>query len=222
MSSLPPLIDVSTHLWVVDKPSDLAVLEDRQSASNIWQQFSARGLKPFMVHRLDKGTSGVLLIARDQATQSLLTRAFSQRSIRKFYLAWVCGQFPAGTHTFDLPLCKGRKSRYRVAGAREAILMRNRTFTVTQDRPGVAATTRARCLKQTDGHSLLLLTPVTGRTHQLRVHLSWCGFPIVGDRLYGRPNRPEQAAARLMLHCHRLVVPEFGRFTATVPPDLCP
>jgi 23S rRNA-/tRNA-specific pseudouridylate synthase len=64
----------------------------------------------------------------------------------------------------------------------------------------------------------LLLAPRTGRTHQLRVHLSWIGHPILGDRIYGRPDDPAQQADRLYLHAHRIVLPEFGSFSAPVPP----
>ena len=85
---------------------------------------------------------------------------------------------------------------------------------VEQTREGLAATTLVRCLQQTQSHSLLLAKPITGRTHQIRVHLSWLGHAIVGDHLYGKPDAPEQSAARLMLHCHRIAVPGYGSFSA--------
>ena len=92
-----------------------------------------------------------------------------------------------------------------------------RHYTVTQDREGVEAITRVRCLANTSHHSLLLVKPLTGRSHQIRVHLSWLDFPIVGDHLYGAPQSPWQQAQRLMLHCHRLVVPGVGAFVAPQP-----
>ncbi len=205
-------------LRVYDKPANIALLADRTSNVNFWQSLKTADEKPYLVHRLDKGTSGVLLIARSQAVQSQLTRAFAAQALSKFYLAWVTGAFPPGfTHRIELPLCKGRKSRYRVAGQREDISRSGRTFTVTQDREGLAAVTLARVLGHTDQHSLMLLKPLSGRTHQLRVHMSWLGFPIMGDHLYGRPADTAQQAPRLMLHCHRIVVPEWGRFTAPAP-----
>ncbi len=203
------------HIRVLNKPANIALLADRQSPEHIWAELKASGEKPYLVHRLDKGTSGVLLIARDQATQTALTRAFNARQIGKYYLAWVVGEFPTeGTYRIDLPLCKGRKSRYRIAGERQKITLHRKQFTVEQDRNGLAATTLARCLQHRGAHSLMLLKPITGRTHQIRVHLSWLNYPIVGDQLYGQPSQPLQRGARLLLHCHRLVVPGWGSFVA--------
>jgi tRNA pseudouridine32 synthase/23S rRNA pseudouridine746 synthase/23S rRNA pseudouridine1911/1915/1917 synthase len=163
----------------------------------------------------------VLLIGLDQPTQSTLTRRFNRREVRKFYIARVSGRLDAvGTLTVDLPLKRGRKSRYRVAGQRSAIERTARGWTIANpDADGLASVTRLRVLAHDDGSTLLLLQPLTGRTHQLRVHLAWIGHPILGDTLYGRPGAAEQRAARLHLHCHRLVVPGFGTFRAPLPPD---
>jgi tRNA pseudouridine32 synthase / 23S rRNA pseudouridine746 synthase len=154
-------------------------------------------------------------VALDQKTQSALTRAFNRREVRKFYLAWVAGCMPGrGTQTIDLPLKPGRKSRYRVAGQRSSIERDEQGWTIAAAEPeGHPSQTRVRVLVHEGARSLLLLQPLTGRTHQLRVHLSWIGHPILGDTLYGRPGAPEQAAPRLQLHCHRLVVPGWGSFS---------
>ena len=205
-------------LRVYYKPTNISLLRDRAGSENLWRTLQAADEKPYLVHRLDKGTSGVLLVARNQTAQSQLTQAFQAQAVTKFYLAWVVGNFTCGpTHHIDLPLCKGRKSRYRVAGERADIRQQGFNFTVNQDRVGFAATTRARALKHTRTHTLLLLKPLTGRTHQIRVHLSWLGFPIVGDHLYGKPKDPQQTAVRLMLHCHKLTVPGWGTFKASIP-----
>jgi tRNA pseudouridine32 synthase/23S rRNA pseudouridine746 synthase len=217
-----PILYRDSRLVVLDKPAGLSVLADRSGASCLWNSLPALiGGKPYLVHRLDKGTSGVLLVACDQQTQSTLTRAFGQRTVHKFYLAWVTGELAcAGTGTIDLPLRPGRKSRYRVAGPREAIVRNGERWTLTRrDAEGLDALTRLRVLARVHGRTLLLLAPRTGRTHQLRVHLAWIGHPIVGDSLYGRPDAPEQTAERLMLHCHRLVLPGRGTFRAPVPRD---
>jgi len=210
------------QLVALHKPAGISLLADRSGAPCLWDELPAliEG-KPYLVHRLDKGTSGVLLVARDQPTQSALTRAFAGRRVGKFYLAWVTGTMTCtGTGTIDLPLRPGRKSRYRVAGPRDAIVRRGERWTLTKrDAEGVDALTRFRVLARTRGRTLLLLAPRTGRTHQLRVHLAWIGHPIVGDSLYGRPGAPEQSAARLMLHCHRLVLPGHGAFRAAIPAD---
>ena len=205
-------------LWVIDKPSNTSLLRDRSGAPDLWQALKAQADKPYLVHRLDKGTSGVLLIARTQAMQTRLTRLFEQRAVGKFYVARVVGNMRMGvTIDIDLPLCRGRKSRYRVAGERDGIERVGRRFSVAQDRDGLAARTLVRVLKQDRETSWILAKPLTGRTHQLRVHLSWIGWPIVGDHLYGKPKDPRQTAQRMMLHCHRLVVPGVGAFVSPLP-----
>lgn len=209
-------------LRVFNKPANISLLADRSGANNLWEHIKTLGEKPYLVHRLDKGTSGILLIARNQACQRELTRAFNARLVHKFYLAKVVGHFPTGrTYKIDLPLCKGRKSRYRVAGDRERIKLTGTGFSVEQNREGVQAITLARYLGRRNGHSWLLLKPTTGRTHQLRVHLSWLDFPIVGDHLYGKPNSVNQQAPRMMLHCHRLIVPGRGNFSVSDADFLC-
>jgi len=229
MSSQLELLYHSQDLWVYNKPPNLSLLSDRSGAPDLWSHLKASGEKPYLVHRLDKGTSGVLLIARNQATQSQLTRLFEQRNVDKYYVADVVGELHAPSSLMiDLPLCKGRKSRYRVAGLRENILREGHRYSVTPDRDGHAAASRVRTLsvyRRAHAHgehkdaqiSRILVKPLTGRTHQIRVHLSWIGHALVGDRLYGEPDHPQQQAPRLMLHCHRLTVPGFGTFVAPLP-----
>ena len=218
------LIYHDDRLAVIDKPADVALLADRSGAPCLWDSLpEILGGRPYLAHRLDKGTSGVLLVARDAERQRELTRAFQQRRVRKFYLLWVAGNFPGG-HTFeiDLPLRKGRKSRYRVAGPREHIRESAAGWHLEGGADGAGghdSLTRVRCLARRGGHSLLLAMPRTGRTHQLRVHLAWIGFPILGDHLYGRPAAPEQQAPRLQLHCRRITVPGLGSFAARAPGD---
>lgn len=203
------------HVAVLDKPADVPLLADRSGAPCLWDALpDLLGQKPYLVHRLDKPTSGVLAIALDPQTQKQLTRAFAARTVRKFYLAWVLGH-PDTDGIIDLPLKKGRKSRYRVAGQRTDISRcDDRWQLVNPDPDGHASQTRLRVLHQHADRSLLLLMPRTGRTHQLRVHLSWIGHPILGDRLYGKPKDPAQQAERLFLHAHKLILPELGCFRA--------
>lgn len=205
------------HLAVLNKPADVSLLADRSGAPNLWDSLGDElGCKPYLVHRLDKGTSGVLLVALQPQTQRSLTRAFQQRRVGKFYLTWVTGAFAAGRSlTIDLPLRKGRKSRYRVAGERARIVRGAAGWSLpTPTGDGHASLTRVRALLAGERRSLLLAAPLTGRTHQLRVHLAWIGHAILGDHLYGRPDAELQQAPRLQLHCHRLVVPGWGTFTA--------
>ncbi len=210
-------------LAVVNKPTGVSLLADRSGSPSLWDLLpDALGDTPRLVHRLDKGTSGVLLVALNLETQRRLTRAFRQRRIRKYYLTRVVGRLDSpgahsGTLTIDLPLRKGRKSRYRVAGARADISRTAHGWSLrTAGRDAHPSQTRIRVLQRQADHTLLLAAPLTGRTHQLRVHLAWIGHPILGDHLYGRPGAPEQRAPRLELHCHRLVVPGYGSFSAPV------
>lgn len=213
------------HLAVLDKPAGVSLLADRSGAGCLWDTLPDRlGTKPYLVHRLDKGTSGVLLVALDPSTQRQLTRAFQARAVRKYYLAWVVGIPPGGrTRTIDLPLRKGRKSRYRVAGPRESIQRTADGWSLgAPDGDGHPSVTRLRVLRHRGERTLVLAAPVTGRTHQIRVHLAWIGHPLLGDHLYGRPQAPAQQAPRLQLHCHRLVVPGYGSFAAAPPADWLP
>ena len=201
------------NLWIYDKPAGVSVLRDRSGERDLWSELK-RGPKPYLVHRLDKGTSGVWAVAKNKSTQARLTRAFSERFVTKFYLAIVDGYTPAGTHHIDLPLTKGRKSRYRVAGQRATIRLNQKTYRVTQDRDGVEAVSFFRTLASGDNRSLVLVHPLTGRSHQIRVHLAWLGFPIVGDSLYNPSANPDE---RLYLHAHYLRFPELPPFRAAVP-----
>lgn len=211
------VIHESPTLLVINKPAGISLLRDRSGAADLWSMLTA-DRKLYPAHRLDKGTSGVLLIGKTQAAQSELARAFNGHAVRKFYIAQVVGAFPGGrTLTVDLPLRKGRKSRYRVAGPRDAIQKHPGGWRIDDDGSGLAASTRVRLLRREGNNSWIVAQPLSGRTHQLRVHLSWIGFPIRGDHLYGRPADAAQAAQRLMLHCHRLVLPDGSSYSVTFP-----
>ncbi len=205
---------LDSDLLVINKPSGIALFADRARESSdgatLWSQLKNEFGKLYPIHRIDKGTSGVLAIARNQSTQASITADFAARIPHKYYLAWVAGDFPKGTHAIDLPLCRGRKSRYRVAAPRERIRLGARRFSVTADRDGVEALTYVRRIafkRETDRDiSLLMVKPKTGRTHQIRVHLSWIGFPVLGDHLYGKPGSHAQSAVRLLLHAHKLIL----------------
>ncbi len=216
----------SADLLAINKPSGISLLADRSGAACLWdvlrEELAATQAEPFAVHRIDKGTSGVLLVALSRERQSELTRAFTHHAVRKFYVARVVGamNLAGGTGTIDLPLMKGRKSRYRVAGPREHIARRGGRWSLNRasDR-GHASVTRLRRLAGDGTHTLLAVQGLTGRAHQLRVHLAWIGFPIAGDHLYGKPTAPEQRWPRLALHCHRVVVDGLT-ITAPLPPSL--
>jgi len=224
-------IHATEDALVFNKPAGVSVLADRQSPECLWNDLKRLlpdGKRPFMVHRLDKGTSGVWVVATSQARQRQLTKAFESRAVRKYYLARVTKAARLeGTGTMDLPLTKGRKSRYRVAAPRENIVRRGNHWTlaggvaIPGETAGRRSKTKVAHESQTRlrrlNRSTLLLQPLTGRTHQLRVHLAWTDQAIKGDHLYGAPDDPAQKWPRLALHCHRLVLPELGSFRASAP-----
>lgn len=200
-------------LLAVAKPSGISQFADRHSDAQWWPTLQKTFGQVLPVHRLDKGTSGVLLLARTLAMQQHLNRLFQRSAVRKFYLARCTGALQLnGTGVIDLPLMKGRKSRYRVAGERADIRRIGDRWDLRNAARAAAhpSTTRVRTLQHTATHQLLLLRPITGRTHQIRVHLAWIGHPLLGDNLYGKPDDAAQQWPRLALHCHRLVVPMPG------------
>ena len=141
-----------------------------------------------LVHRLDRDTSGLILLARDATTHRVLSAAFAERRVRKTYLAMVQGLPADRGGIIDQPLARiaTRPPRYGV---------------VPLESGGKSAFTRWRVLRRFVGSSLLLLQPRTGRSHQLRVHLAALGHPVLGDPLYGDPLYGEPAPApRLQLH----------------------
>ena len=207
-------------LLVLNKPSGVSVLDDRTGAPCLLPELKAAYSRPRLVHRLDKGTSGVLLVALDRRTQRDLSRAFNARTVRKHYVAVLCGHLPSGrTLTIDLPLRQGRKSRYRVAGLREEIRPTREGWTIDAE-GGHASMTRVRVIARGAKRTIAAVQPITGRSHQIRVHLSWIGHAVAGDHLYGAPKSAEQVSPRLALHCHRVFVPGYGTFSARVPEDV--
>jgi len=129
--------------------------------------------------------------------------------VGKTYLAWVAGEDIPDQGQIDLPLRQGRKGRVRVAGNRQEIrydasagLFALRHGSVHPGRPVYDSCTRYNVIGRHDGSSLLLLNPVTGRRHQIRVHLAWIGFPILGDPLFC----PATTAARTYLHSWSVAV----------------
>ncbi len=182
------------HLLVVEKPAGLLAVPGRGEDKQDCLSARVQAIHPdaLVVHRLDMATSGLVVFARSPAMQRLLGDAFAERAVHKEYEAVVSG-LPAGGaadadgwHTIDLPLGADwpRRPMQKVdADAGKPSLTRWRALS----RDPAAGTTRVR------------LSPVTGRTHQLRVHLQAIGHPILGDALYA-PAAVQAAAPRLLLH----------------------
>ena len=131
-------------------------------------------LRPGVVHRLDKDTSGVLLVAKDSRTQERLSAQFKERQVRKIYSAIVVGRLAQLEGEIRLPIGRHPVERKKMS---------------VHARQGRAAVSRYRVVAEAEGVSLVRLFPETGRTHQLRVHLAAIGHPIIGDVVYGTPGR---------------------------------
>lgn len=211
------ILFADSQCLAVDKPSGISVLRDRSGQENLYALLQQQYPNAKLVHRLDKGTSGVLLLAKTHNFRKKASNLFEKRQVVKYYVAVVNGRFPMGkTYTINLPLRRGRKSRFRVAGLRSDIQASEHGWTI-DSQEGLESITRVRALGHGQRRSLLLLKPQTGRTHQLRVHLAWIGHPIVGDLLYGPPKSASQSYSRLMLHSHRLILAAGYNFTSVIP-----
>jgi 23S rRNA pseudouridine1911/1915/1917 synthase len=215
---------------VIDKPAGLVVHPGAGAPSGTLvnallsrvRDLSGVGgvLRPGIVHRLDRGTSGLLVVAKDDNAHRALARQFAARSVEKEYLALVLGVPARVAGQIDRPIGRDPKRRRRMSvGASR----------------GREARTSWRVEERFDGAALLRVRIHTGRTHQIRVHLSSIGHPVAGDALYGGTRSPStrRAAARLALasltrpalHSARLVLthPVTSQrlaFEAPLPPDL--
>lgn len=186
----------------LNKPAGISVTGERHGTDIVRMAADAQQ-KLYPVHRIDKATSGLILFARDLSAHGALTRQFQQRTVDKTYLMVTRTRGLPDTGFIDLPLSQGRKNRVRVAAPRDAIRREGDTWTVPPDsvRPGrvYPSQTRFRKLWQNRHFTLLTVTPISGRRHQIRVHMAWIGHPVYGDPLFD--DRPH---ARTALHSWRL------------------
>jgi len=164
--------------------------------------------RPGIVHRLDRDTSGLIVVAKTDKALQHLREQFKQRKVKKTYLALVHGRPPSADGIVEAPV--GRNPRQR---KRMAVLAGGR-----------AARTSFHLMEDLNEYSLLTVSPETGRTHQIRVHLAWVGMPVVGDRVYGR-QRNHLGLRRQFLHAWRLSFQRPGGkgrldLESPLPPDL--
>lgn len=154
-------------------------------ASFVRQMTGQEGDRTGIVHRLDRATSGVMICAKNSETMSFLQKQFSSRNVKKKYRTIINGHVEPREAIIDMPIERNPKApaTFRVGGN------------------GKAAQTQYKVLASSEKHDKLELTPVTGRTHQLRVHLKYLGHPITGDTLY-----EGSAAERLYLHAYSLEI----------------
>jgi len=176
-------------LIVVNKPAGLLAVPGRGAdkqdclASRVQAEFP----DALVVHRLDMATSGLLLFARGAEMQRRLSHLFREREVQKRYVAVVSGRLELLSGEIDLPLIRDWPNRPRQK---------------VDFATGKPSLTRYRVLAHDDGTTRVELEPVTGRTHQLRVHMAAIGHPIMGDALYG--GETEGRAERLLLHASAL------------------
>lgn len=192
-----PILYRDESLIVVDKPAGLLSVPGRGAAGedNLTSRVQAAlGAPVFVVHRLDQATSGLMLLALNAPMQRAVNQAFAERRVDKQYTAVVEGWLADDQGCIDLPLAADWPNRPRQRVSHEDGKL-SRTHWQVVSRSTLAGAPAAR-------RTRLSLKPVTGRSHQLRVHLSAIGHPIIGDALYGAP--AEAAAPRLMLHASAL------------------
>lgn len=166
--------------------------------------------RPGVVHRLDKNTSGLILLAKNDPTHRWLQDQFRQRTVEKVYLALTDGQPPTPTGRIEAPIGRDPKTRRKMA--------------VVTPKKGRSATSEYRTVEIFPDHTLLEVHPITGRTHQIRLHLAFVGCPITGDTIYGK-RRPSIPLKRHFLHAARLTILLRGEteprsFQAPLPGEL--
>lgn len=170
-------------------------------------------LRPGIVHRLDRETSGILVVAKTQESFSALKAKFQKRTIKKTYVALVNGHLPELSGTIDAPL------------TRDSGTLKRRVARETESAPVRLATTEYRVIARYTDFDLVLAFPRTGRTHQIRVHFSSLGHPVLGDTLYAFKSMKRSKKGfpkRQMLHAWRLEWELFGEaysFSAPLPKD---
>jgi tRNA pseudouridine32 synthase/23S rRNA pseudouridine746 synthase len=202
------IVHADDHVVVADKPAGLPSVPGRPAELHdcLWHRVRARYPDALVVHRLDMATSGLVLFARGAAAQRTLGTAFATHRIGKRYVAVVAGRVAAERGEIDLPLAADWPRRPRQ---------------VVDHERGKASLTRYTVLERGVASTRLELEPLTGRSHQLRVHLAALGHPILGDALYAGA-AAQAAAPRLLLHASGLAFehPDGGErvvYTSAVP-----
>lgn len=205
-----PILFEDGEALVIDKPAGLPLDQPRAGGESLDDHLDDLRLgfqrAPLPVHRLDRDTSGCLLLARNPKALKRFAAAFEAREVEKRYLGMVAGLLDADEGTISLSLSKisSAEKGWRMIAAKK----------------GKPAVTHWRKLQVNGGHTLVEFRPETGRTHQIRVHAaSGLGAPLVGDPVYGTG----KGAARTMLHAAGLTVPREGKppivATAPLPAD---
>ena len=181
---------------MIDKPKDMVVHPSAghrkgtlvNAVLSHLREVSSGDERPGIVHRLDKGTTGVIIVAKDRKTQEALSRQFHERSVEKVYRAVV-----EGVVGNDEGVVEGLIGRHPKDRKRMDLVAKGGRYSFS----------RFKVLQRLAGFTYVEVYPKTGRTHQIRVHMSHAGHPIVGDELYGK--RARKLADRPLLHAYRIV-----------------
>ena len=221
-SSLAPeamplkIVYEDANLLVIDKPAGLTVHpapgHPGGTLINAILAYYPRlaeisdSLRPGIVHRLDKDTSGLMIVAKNKSAEMNLVEQFRSRTVKKAYLVLVRGKLTPECGLIEAAIGRSPSDRKRMAVVRE----------------GLEARTRYQVVKYLGGFTLLEVAPETGRTHQIRVHLAAIGYPVVGDAVYGVKSRH---LSRQFLHAYKLgfKLPSTGEsveFESPLPDDL--
>ena len=185
-----PILFENSDIIAANKPEGLAAIPERRpQGQSLLDMLSAeRGEKLYIVHRLDKETSGVIVFARSAKTHRWLNRQFETRVVAKTYLALTHGIFVSDEGVIDKPLRQFGSGRVAVDAER-----------------GKASISEFRVVERFKSHTLVEVRPTTGRRHQIRVHLYHLGHSVVGDALYDDKNI-QKNYPRLMLHAQGLTI----------------
>jgi len=205
-----------SDLLVVDKPAGLAVHpapgHPAHTLVNAVLSYlpglaqDADSLRPGIVHRLDKDTSGLIIVAKNRVAQANLSEQFKSRTVSKAYLVLVKGKLTPEKGIIEAAIGRDPRNRQRMAVVSK----------------GREARTAYRVVKYIGSYSLLEIKPETGRTHQIRVHLAAIGFPVVGDATYGfkSPHLSRQFLHASKIGFHLPSTGQYVEFESPLPPDL--
>ncbi len=217
------IIHKHEHFLIINKPAGLLVHASSSASTAItlvdwlvanYAEIAHVGYidRPGIVHRLDKDTSGLMVIPRTQYAHAYFGALFKNREIHKTYLAIVHGH-PPKMGTIDLAITRNHIARHKMAAVDPDAYLHNNTSTV---RPAI---THYQVLEYFDEHALIQAKPVTGRTHQIRVHCASIGHPLVGDPIYGKKSN---LIKRQTLHAHAITFAFDGQqhtFSSQPPED---